>query len=148
MKLAAWLRRWQELVFWLPLVLAIIVAAFYLIPAADPRAGIDGLAPLWSSLLTLFNALLAAFVAWWCQTLYFRELRDDDEEALGDIAVGNLRTRARAEGDEHAQAALAGLNDFDERWRGRNALLLLLLDRLTWFGVWLPIFRALQGLSS
>jgi hypothetical protein len=144
-----WFARWRELFLHFPLLFGTIIVAFYLIPAADPRSGIDGLGSLFPSLLTLLNAALAAFFAWVCQSTYGRELSDADEEALGDIAVGNTRTRRQAEesGDEHARLPFDGLLDRDERWRGVHALLFLLLDRATWFAVWLPTFYALQGLS-
>ena len=39
----AFVSRWQEPLFWLPSIFAVVLVAFYLFPALDPRSGVDGL---------------------------------------------------------------------------------------------------------
>lgn len=144
--LAAHVGKWQEVYLWKPILLVAMVAAYYFIHQADPRSGIDGFGPLWGMLMVLFAHFTAAFGAWIVHNTYFRKNNDNDEEQLQDIAVGNALTvlRSASSIDEHAlQALLPG--DSDMRWRGRHALIVFALDRLTWYGVWLVLFLKLAG---
>lgn len=152
-RIRAFAARWQELLVWLPLALVIIVGAFYAIPRLDPRSGVDGFGELWAALVIAFKALLAAFVAWLCQRTYMRELDDEDEEFLGWAALGELPEAEPSTGDA---ASAYGMPDSirkgttrreDEalQWRARNALRLLLIDRGTWFAIFLTVFAALSA---
>lgn len=100
-RIARWLHDFQELTGWLPALLVLTLAAFFLLPAIDPRSGIDGLADLFHALVNTVKLTMAAFGAWLLQRLYFRDLSADEETSLQDRELA---------GDPHARAVL---------WRNR-----------------------------
>ena len=69
-RLRNWIGRWQEPVVWLPLVLLVALVAFYLIPAIDPTAGMDGWGTLWAMLPVCVGIMLAGFFAWLLRRTY------------------------------------------------------------------------------
>jgi hypothetical protein len=143
--IAAHVAKWQEVYLWKPVLLGAMVFAYYRIGEMDPRSGIDGFGPLWGMLIVLFAHFTAAFGAWLVHNAYFRKNTDEDEEQLQEIATGNVLTLLRASNvDEHALQALLP-TESDMRWRAVHALVLITLDRLTWFGVWLVLFIKLVG---
>lgn len=85
---ARFVSRWQELLVWVPLLVTLLLVAQYLIPYADPRAGIDGWGAVWGILLVTLAALVAGFLAWLLLTTYSLELTDHDERELIDHACG------------------------------------------------------------
>ncbi len=91
-KFRAWLSRWQEPIVWLPLLLALLLGAYYVIPAIDPRSGVDGFGSLWGMLITAIGAVFAAFFAWLFVEAYHLSLRDSDERELLDHACGIERS--------------------------------------------------------
>ena len=152
-RIVAFLGRWRDLLFWLPAVLVVLTIAYYAIPAIDPRSGIDGFGEVWAALVVAFKAMLAGVIAWLMQHFYFRELRDEDEEFLGWAALGEL---PEADPSSSAQASAYGMPDSvrngttrreDDalRWRARNALIVLTLDRVTWLVPFTLIFAALSA---
>ena len=88
----AWLHRWQEPVVWLPLLFLALVAAYYVLPALDPRAGIDGFGSLFGLGLAAFEAIVAGFLAWLMVESYHHNPRDRDERELIDHAAGIVRS--------------------------------------------------------
>lgn len=129
--LIAWLHRWQEPVFWLPAAFLLLVAAYYVLPQIDPRAGIDGFGALWATGVTAFNALVAGFLAWLLRALYFLELTDASEGELLDHAVGMERDGAGRR-----------IGSGPQSW---PALCFLIGDRIAWIVIFALIFTALQG---
>jgi hypothetical protein len=125
------LKRWQEPVVWLPLLIVLLVIAYQVLPQIDPRAGIDGFGALWASGVTAFNAVLAGFLTWFLRQLYTLELTDADERELIDHAAGIDR-------DGTGKRAGAGPAT-------TQALGILALDRAVWLAIFLPVFYALQG---
>ena len=113
--LRRFLHDFQELAFWLPLLVAITLAAFFVLPAIDPRSGIDGLADLYHALVNTVKLTMAAFGAWLLQRLYFRDLSASEEQQLLD---------AERAGDRNARAVI---------WR----------HRLEWLVCFVPCFSAL-----
>lgn len=91
-RLSAILSNWQEPLLWLPIALALGIAAYYVIPSIDPRAGIDGWGAVWNYIVVTIAVLLAGFLAWLLHRTYFLELDDDDERELIDHACGIERS--------------------------------------------------------
>lgn len=120
-RLARFLYRWQEPLIWLPCLVAVLTVAYYLIPAIDPRAGVDGWGAVWNMLPVVLAAVAAGFLAWLFKTLYFLELCDKDERELIDHACGIDRSIT----GERIGAGPA-------TW---HAVAVLLMDRLTWFAI-------------
>lgn len=75
------LSRWQEY-GWLIVVLALAIAAYYIIPAIDPRSGIDGWGDLFHALVNVFKGVLAVCLAWLCKAHFWHELEHKDEDKL------------------------------------------------------------------
>jgi hypothetical protein len=116
--LARWVGRWQEPLVWLPVLLAVLLVAYYAIPRIDPRAGIDGWGALWASGVTVVNAAIAAFVTWLIRCTYFYE-RDDAADAELEKAAATSDT-----------------------WRPFGVLA---LDRGVWLATFALLFTSLQG---
>lgn len=128
-----WLHKWQEVLFWLPAILAVMVVAFYVIPAMDPRTGMDGWGALWGQLTIAFAAVVSAFLSWAFQHLYFYDLSDDDERELIDHACGIDRGTI---GPDTGKRVGAG----PPTW---HALIVLTLDRAQWLAVFWLLFSRL-----
>jgi len=106
--------RWQEPVLWLPLLLLALLFAWYLIPAVDPRAGVDGFGSLWGQLVVAVAVVQAAFFTWLIRRSYFLELTDKDERELLDHACGIERTldgKRIGHGPESLKATLIWIAD-------------------------------------
>ena len=97
------LHDFQELTGWLPLLVLITLAAFFLLPAIDPRSGIDGLADLFHALINTTKLTMAAFGAWLMQRMYFNDLTREQEndlvalERAGDRNARYILWRVRLE---------------------------------------------------
>lgn len=94
-RIRRFLHDYQELAGWLPLLVVLTLAAFYLLPAIDPRSGIDGLADLFHALVNTVKLTMAAFGAWLLQRMYFRDLsRTEEDELLERDRAGDWNARA------------------------------------------------------
>lgn len=124
----SFLGRWQEPFFWLPAILAAMIAAWYVIPILDPRSGIDGFGPIWGQLLVAVAVVLSGFFAWALRMLYSLELDDDGERELIDHAAGIERT---PDGTR--------IGHGPESW---PAVVILIMDRAQWLALfWLLLSR-------
>jgi hypothetical protein len=83
-----WLHRWRDLFGYLPLAFVVLLGAFYLLPAIDPRSGIDGFGALWNTINVIFAAMLCGFVSWLFIDTYQYEPRDSEDRELLDHAAG------------------------------------------------------------
>lgn len=84
--------RWQEIIIWLPALVALALAAWYAIPHIDRNAGMDGWGALWSYLIVAIGAVVAGFLAWLITRTYHLDFDDDAERELIDYAAGIDRT--------------------------------------------------------
>lgn len=105
--------RWQEYT-WLLTVFAAAVIAYYVIPAIDPRAGIDGWGDLFHALVNTIKGIGAVALAWLCKSHFWHELERDDEARMANHL-------------EHDASSY------------RATLTTLLLDRLGWL-FWLAFW--------
>lgn len=120
--------RWQEPLFWLPTILAALLAAWHVIPILDPRSGIDGFGPIWGQLLVALAVILSGFFTWVLRMLYSLELTDAAERELIDHACGMIR-------NEHAVVFGHG----PQSW---PAVMIFVVDRAQWLGLfWLLLSR-------
>lgn len=87
-RLAAFVAEWQELLVWLPVALALALAAWYAIPHIDRTAGMDGWGALWAYLVTGIGVAVAGFLAWLIARTYHLDFDDDAERELIDYAAG------------------------------------------------------------
>lgn len=123
-----WLGRWQEPLFWLPSIFCALLAAHYLLPALDPRSGIDGFGSVWGQLVVAFGVMLAGFFTWVQRTLYSYELTDKDERELIDHACGIERSVTTGE------RIGAGPMSWPAFW-------ILFLDKAQWLAVFWLLLR-------
>lgn len=120
--------RWQEPLAWLPAIFATLLIAYYLLPALDPRSGIDGFGGIWGQLVVAFGVMMAGFFTWALRTLYFNEFSDRDERELIDHAAGIERA---SDGQR--------LGHGPQSW---PAVYILILDRAAWLATfWLLLSR-------
>jgi hypothetical protein len=123
-----WFGRWQELVLWLPSIFCVLLVAHYLLPALDPRSGVDGFGSVWGQLVVSFGVMLAGFFTWVLRTLYSYELTDKDERELIDHAAGIDRAA-------NSERIGAGPMSWPAFW-------ILALDKVQWcFVFWLLLQR-------
>lgn len=87
-RLGKWLHRYQEILTWLPAILAALLLMQWVIPWIDPRSGLDGWGTLWGMALVALAAAGAGFGAWLFEVTYRLEITDDDERELIDHACG------------------------------------------------------------
>lgn len=126
--LRAFLSRWQEPLFWLPSIFAVLLVTYYLFPALDPRSGIDGFGTIWGQLAVAFGVMLAGFLTWAIRTIYQYELTDADERELIDHAAGIERS-----------ATGSRIGHGPQSW---HAVAVLVLDRAQWLAIfWLLLSR-------
>ncbi len=126
----AFVSRWQEPLFWLPSIFAVVLVAFYLFPALDPRSGVDGLGTIFGQFVVAFGVMLAGFLTWALRTIYSLELTDSDERELIDHAAGIDRT---VDGKR--------LGHGPQSW---PAVIIITLDRAQWVAIfWLLLSRLL-----
>ena len=124
----SFLGRWQEPFVWLPTTLAVMIAAWHVIPIIDPRSGIDGFGPIWGQLLVAVAVVLSGFFAWALRMLYSLELDDEGERELIDHAAGIERN---SDGTR--------LGHGPESW---PAVVILIMDRAQWLALfWLLLSR-------
>lgn len=83
-RLGEFLHQWQELVFWKPLLIVLLLVLFYALPRLDPRTGIDGFGDVFHLVIQLLVLAVAAFCAWLFKRTYLRVLEDDEERKLFD----------------------------------------------------------------
>ena len=101
------IKNWQDVIIWIPVLLAVIVGLRYALPLLDPRAGVDGLGSLYGYATLLLKGVLITAMAWLCRRTYTRDMTDAEDR--------DLQSAARV--------------DRDARW-------VLVIDRLEWAG-WL-----------
>lgn len=58
---------------WLIGLLLLAYLAYRIIPAIDPRSGIDGFGDLFAALVLAVKGVMATILAWLCKSLYFWE---------------------------------------------------------------------------
>lgn len=115
-RLTAFLHRWQDLLFWLPLTVVVAYLAYLVIPAIDPRSGLDGWGDLFASLMAGVRGVLATIAAWACKSLYWHEPDAAEEARWRDLI---------------AQDAVHGV-----AWRGFAAQSLDRLEFAAWLAFW------------
>jgi hypothetical protein len=92
--LKAFLARWQELVFWLPLAILLAVAALAGVRYIDPRAGADA-GELFAIASLVVRAVLVMAFAWLCKHLYLLDYDDATDTKL-HITAGHEGPHAGA----------------------------------------------------
>lgn len=85
-KIRSFFSRWQDGVIWLPIAILLVVLATWLLPALDPRAGVDGPGFLQGFAILLMKGVLITFLAWMCKRTYTRDLTDEVEGEAWDLA--------------------------------------------------------------
>lgn len=75
------LKRWQDLFVWLPVLLVLTYGAYRVIPAIDPRSGIDGWGDLFAGLIAAVKGVGVTVLAWLCKKLYWWEPSDATEDS-------------------------------------------------------------------
>lgn len=78
LKIKKFLDTYQELIFWMPPALLLLFLAFKLIPAIDPRSGIDGFGQLFAMLTNTVGGIMVCFSAWLTKRCYFGVWSDED----------------------------------------------------------------------
>lgn len=66
------LKRWQDMA-WLLVLGVLAYLAWRIIPAIDPRSGIDGFGDLFNALIMGIKGVMATILAWLCKQLYWYE---------------------------------------------------------------------------
>lgn len=61
---------------WLIALLVLAYIAYRVIPAIDPRSGIDGFGDLFAALVLAVKGVMATILAWACKSLYWWEPAD------------------------------------------------------------------------
>jgi len=61
---------------WLITLLVLAYIAYRVIPAIDPRSGIDGFGDLFAALVLAVKGVMATILAWACKSLYWWEPSD------------------------------------------------------------------------
>lgn len=91
------LRDFQEIYFWLPIVMFGALFFHYWVPSVDPRSGVDGLGSLSGYANLGVRLVLTCIGAWIIKRTYFGELparhiRQLQEDIVSDVnAKGSLR---------------------------------------------------------
>lgn len=119
-RLFARLSAWQDLIVWLPILVIATYFAYRVIPAIDPRAGIDGWGDLFAALVAAIKGIMATILAWLCKRLYWSEPEQDKERQWHDLIERTNTSR----GDYRA------------------GLTLIVADRveyLAWLAIWLCV---------
>lgn len=75
-------RDYQELLVWFPPLLVMIFIAFKILPAMDPRSGLDGFGQLFSMLINAAGGVMLTFSAWLTKRTYFGMTDPEDRAAL------------------------------------------------------------------
>lgn len=111
------IKRWQDAA-WLIVLLILAYLAYRIIPAIDPRSGIDGFGDLFNALVMGVKGVATTIMAYLCKRLYWWEPSEEREREWHDrLALGNNP--------------------------GRTALTAIILDRLeyaAWLAFWLFVF--------
>lgn len=66
---------------WLLGLLVLAYIAYRVIPAIDPRSGIDGFGDLFAALVLAVKGVMATILAWACKSLYWWEPEDSTDAA-------------------------------------------------------------------
>ena len=64
---------------WLLGLLVLAYVAYRVIPAIDPRSGIDGFGDLFAALVLAAKGVMCAILAWLCKRLYWWEPTDEQD---------------------------------------------------------------------
>lgn len=82
MKPIAWLKRWQEPVVWLPLIVMLALAAWLVLGALDPGSTVDLIARLIELPITTAYAVAALALTWLARRRQRRKLTAEQEDEL------------------------------------------------------------------
>jgi hypothetical protein len=85
-RLRAWLKEWQELV-WFLVAAALLWQGLEWLRVNDPHAGIEGWANVIALVHGLFQGIVITFGAWVCKRSYQRDHTDAQEDAIWDAAL-------------------------------------------------------------
>lgn len=116
---------------WLIALLVLAYIAYRVIPAIDPRSGIDGFGDLFAALVLAVKGVMATILAWACKSLYWWEPSDARDVRWHDT-VENTEPEDDAQWSREMQAAAHATV--------RRAQWLIVKDRveyLAWLAFWL-----------
>lgn len=82
MSIKAWVTRWQEPVFWLPMLALIAVSAWLVLGAMAPAAQVDLMAMLIELPIRCAYAVAALSAAWFARRRWRRRLSHGEQEEL------------------------------------------------------------------
>lgn len=127
---ASILRKLQDF-GWLLILLVLAYAAYRIIPAIDPRSGIDGFGDLFAALVLAVKGVMATILAWLCKALYWWEPSDARDVRWHDVVEHTQpeeQRRFMREAQDHAAAIV------------KQAQWLIVKDRveyIAWLAFWL-----------
>ena len=89
-RIREFIKEWQDGLLWLPIALALLLGATWLLQWLDPRAGVDGLGFLQGYAALAFKGVLLTFMAWLGKRTYTRDASEGEELTLATRAsLGN-----------------------------------------------------------
>lgn len=112
------IKRWQDAA-WLVVLLILAYLAYRIIPAIDPRAGIDGFGDLFNALLMGVKGVASTIMAYLCKRLYWWEPSEERECRWHDEISSNNTTVRRA---------------------AATSIILDRLEYIAWLAFWLFVF--------
>lgn len=116
---------------WLIALLVLAYIAYRVIPAIDPRSGIDGFGDLFAALVLAVKGVMATILAWACKSLYWWEPTDERDAGWHDV-VEHTQPEQERRFDPAIQA--------NAHATVRRAQWLIVKDRveyLAWLAFWL-----------
>ena len=78
----AWVREWQEVLFWIPVSFFVAWFAYRAIPYIDPRAGIDGFGTLFNFAVNVLQLVVTFFLTWMFKRTYWFDIPTHEEVRL------------------------------------------------------------------
>ncbi len=125
-------KRWQDLA-WLAVLLVLSYLAYRIIPAIDPRSGIDGFGDLFNALVMGVKGVGATILAWLCKQLYWWEPDTTIDRRWHDLMEHGYYP------EDDIGAVPPTPNRESQKW----AMRLIIMDRLeylAWLAIWLFVF--------
>jgi hypothetical protein len=122
------LSKWQDY-GWLILLLVVAYLAYRIIPAIDPRSGIDGWGDLFAALVQAVKGVMATLLAWLCKNLYWWEPGTAEESRWHDAIEADQKNNWHSLTDNTTGPLPGTLS-------ARAALILVVKDRIEWLA-WL-----------